>query len=111
METIVAVEVQLENGERRYFLTWGRIQNTIDPKPLEDLILKKSSHFAIGGKAISARLCASLQEASNEPGFYVCFFEMCQMKIPYGKTTYPKWRSKINKLMRNGKEIAFLWHG
>jgi hypothetical protein len=109
MDHIVSVEVELENGDPRYFLTWGRIQDTIDPAPLEQLILDQSHKFAIGGKAKSARLCRSLQEASQEAGFYECFFEMCQKKIPYGENTYPKWREDIEKKMRSGKEIWFIW--
>ena len=57
MEDIVAVAVELENREVRYFLTWGRIQATVDPVPLEKLILAQSGHFALDGKAVKARLC------------------------------------------------------
>ena len=105
MEDIVTVAVDLENGDVRYFLTWGRIQDPVDPHPLEQLILEKSPRFAIGGTVVRARLCNSLQEAAKEAGFYECFFSMCQKKIPFGKKTYPKWRSEIDQQMRSGKEI------
>jgi hypothetical protein len=111
MENIVAVAIDLENGDVRYFLTWGRIQHPVDPHPLEQLMLEQSSHFAIGGKAVRARLCISLQEAAKEAGFYECFFDMCQKKIPFGETTYSPWRSEIDRRMRSGKEIWYLWHG
>ncbi len=74
MENIVAVEVELENGQRRYFLTWGRIQDAVDPALLEQLVLRQSPRFSLGGKPIRARLCLSLQEASRESCFYECFF-------------------------------------
>ena len=111
MEDIVAVAVDLENGDVRYFLTWGRIQNTVDPHLLEQVILAQSTRFAIGGKAVRARLCSSLQDAAQEAGFYECFFSMCQKRIPFGEKTYPKWRSEIDGKMRAGKEIYYLWHG
>ncbi len=111
MEDIVAVAVELENGDVRYFLTWGRIQSNVDPAPLERIVLEQSHRFALGGKATKARLCESLQEASNEAGFYECFFSMCQEKIPFGKTTYPKWRARMDKKMKMGKELYYLWHG
>jgi hypothetical protein len=111
MEDIVAVAVDLENGDVRYFLTWGRIQDPVDPHPLEQLILEQSARFAIGGKAVRARLCVSLQEAAKEAGFYECFFSKCQEKIPFGVKTYPKWRSEMDRRMRSGKEICYIWHG
>jgi hypothetical protein len=39
MDDIVAVEIRLATGENRYFLTWGRIQDAVEPKPLAELVL------------------------------------------------------------------------
>lgn len=108
MEDIVAVAVELKNGECCYFLTWGRIQHTVNPRPLEKLVLAKSNGFALGGKALSARVCCNLQEASGQPFFYECFFSMCQERIPFGVETYEPWRKSINKQMRSGNELYFL---
>ena len=33
---------------------------------------------------------------------------MCQQKIPFGETMYPKWRQEMDTKMKNGKEIWFL---
>jgi hypothetical protein len=107
MEDIVAVELELDNAEKRYFLTWGRIQHRIDPAPLEALILRVSPHFSIGGKPVRARLCATLHEAAGEPFFFEYFFAMCQKKIPFGPR-YDNWRAKIDRAMNEGKEICFL---
>ena len=71
MEDIVAVAVDLDAGERRFFLTWGRIQDPVDRGPLERLILEQSTGFALGGKPLRAKVCSSLQVAADEP-----FFEM-----------------------------------
>lgn len=107
MENIVAVEVALENGEKRYFLTWGRIQSTVDTTSLESLIFEHSVKFALGGVPVRARVCQSLQEASREPYFYECFFVMCQEKIPFG-TGYRQWKDSMATAMEHGKELYFL---
>jgi hypothetical protein len=107
MEDIVAVAITLEDGARRYFLTWGRIQDPVDPEPLEQIILERSTGFSLGGKPVRAELCVSLQEAAKEPYFYECYFSMCQAKRPNGKK-YDKWQRKIDELMRRGKQIWYL---
>ncbi len=107
MENIIAVELALETGERRYFLTWGRIQSTVDTTSLEDQVLKHSIRFALGGTPVSAHVCESLQEASGEPYFYECFFLMCQERIPFGEE-YRRWKEGMAAAMEKGKELYFL---
>ena len=106
MDDIVAVAIELEDGTQRYFLTWGRIQDRVNPKRLEEIVLKHSTSFRLGGAPARARLCDSLQEASQERYFYECFFEMCQKKIPY-RDNYESWRRKMDKRMRQGYEISY----
>src|SRR5689334_14731603 len=72
MEDIVAVEVTLDTAEKRYFLTWGRVHHRVDPAPLEALLLRVGRAFDLGGAPVSARLCATLQEAAGQPYFYEC---------------------------------------
>ena len=107
MEDIVAVEVRLESGESRYFLTWGRIQDAVDPGPLEALVLRQCRKFALGGTPIAACLCPSLQEASKQPYFYECFFDMCQKITPFGPK-YQQWRKRIAEAMEKGKGLWYL---
>ncbi|SRR5258706_3388440 len=107
MEDIVAVAVELESNARRFFLTWGRIQDTVDPEPLEQLILQQSTKFDLGGKPVRATLCMSLQEAAHEPYFYECFFLMCQKPIPFGNQ-YDVWKTEMGRKMRSGKELYYL---
>lgn len=45
VEDLVAVAVELESGETRFFLTWGRIQERVDPAPLAALVLRQASTF------------------------------------------------------------------
>ncbi|HLU08566.1 MAG TPA: hypothetical protein VK003_02790 [Oceanobacillus sp.] len=107
MEDIVALALELENGSRLYVLTWGRIQDAVDPAPLEQLVFEQSVNRVFGEKLVRARLCQSLQEASNEPYFYEYFFAMCQKKIPFGEE-YHQWRKEMDEKMRSGKELYYL---
>ncbi len=90
MDDIVAVAIELEDGTQRYFLTWGRIQDRVNPKRLEEIVLKHSTSFRLG----------------EERYFYECFFDMCQKKIPHGDH-YESWRRKMDKRMRQGYEISY----
>ncbi|HEX4204095.1 MAG TPA: hypothetical protein VHZ51_07825 [Ktedonobacteraceae bacterium] len=107
MEDIVAVRVELQDGTYRFFLTWGRIQERVDPEPLEQLIFDHCEAFDLGGTPIKASLCCTLQEAISAPYFYEYFFMMGQQTIPFGKN-YNKWRKQMDKKMRDGKELYYL---
>ncbi|MBK7884053.1 MAG: hypothetical protein IPJ81_09835 [Chitinophagaceae bacterium] len=71
MEDIVALKVKLKSGECRYLMTWGRIQDSVDPEPLETLMAEKIS---FGVEIESVTLCKTLQEASKEPLFLKLFY-------------------------------------
>jgi hypothetical protein len=107
VEDVIAVEVQTDDGRSCYFITWGRIQDRIDPEPVESVILAVARRFATPGKAVSARLCESLQEARDSPLFYEALLSFAHHPIPFGRTSYPKWRRRIDNAMRAGREIYF----
>jgi hypothetical protein len=107
MEDVVAVEVELDNGQRRYFVTWGRIQSSTDPEPLEKLILSQCRRFRLGGEPLRARVCWSLQEAAKAPFFFEALFGMAQTQIPFGDG-YEAWQKERLSAMRDGKEIRYL---
>lgn len=110
MEDIVAVEVGLDTGESRFFLTWGRIQDPVGLEKLAAVVLKNAPRFAIGdGAPVSARVRWSLQPATEAPYFYEVFFQMCQQPIPFG-AGYEAWRKRMLRRMREGKEIHYLGH-
>jgi hypothetical protein len=104
MEDLVAVELITLEGPVCYFITWGRIQDAVDPEPLEQLILSVADHFALPGTPRSTKLCDSLQDAKEAPFFYEALFSFAQKPIPFG-SGYQKWRRRMDKLMRQGKEI------
>lgn len=107
MEDLVAVEVTLENGTARYFLTWGRIQDVVDPTELERIVLERSHRFSLGGRATKASLCAHLRDARDEPFFYEARWKFSQQPIPYGRR-YQRWRRKTDQEMREGRHLYFL---
>jgi hypothetical protein len=85
------------------FARWH--SDRVDPGPLEELILQLAPKFKMPGRPISARLCGSLQEASEAPSFYEYFFSFCQRRIPFGDD-YESWRQTMEERMRAGHEIA-----
>ena len=107
MEDIVAITLELESGSKLYLLTWGRIQDAVDPAPLENLVFEQSVNRVFGEKLVRAHLCRSLQEAAQEPFFYEYFFSMCQKKIPFGNEHH-QWRQEMDGKMRSGKELYYL---
>ncbi len=102
---LVAVEAITDTDRRCYFLTWGRIQDTVDPRPLEELIVAIAGKFKTPGRVVNARVCADLGEARDAPLFFEYFFDFCQKPIPFGDD-YDAWRTSTNQRMRDGYEIA-----
>ena len=83
MEDIVAVEVGLDTGESRFFLTWGRIQHPVEREKLAAVVLRNAPRFAIGeGAPVSARVRWSLQPAIEAPYFFESFFEIASGRFP-----------------------------
>lgn len=107
MEELVAVAVELASGDVRYFITWGRIQHPVDPRPLARLILDQCHHFALGSGVRTVRICPTLQEAAQQPFFYDALFTFAQHPIPFG-SGYDAWRAAIDLRMQAGKEFYFL---
>ena len=107
MEDIVAVAIELKEGTRRFFLTWGRIQDPVEPGPLEQLVFKHCLSYDLGRTPVRACLCATLQEAVHAPYFYEYFFLIGQQTIPFGRQ-YQKWKQHRNKKMQAGKELYYL---
>lgn len=107
VENIVAIAVALETGDERFFITWGRIQDTVDEGELLALVLRHSTTFSLGGVPTSARACVTLQEASNEPYFYEALFDFGQQRIPEGRR-YNHWRRRIAAEMEQGKHLWYL---
>ena len=107
MDHLVAIAVELEGGAKQFYMTWGRIQHTSDPAPLEQLVLRHCTQHDLGGTPLTARLCRTLQEASHAPYFYEALFTFSQTLIPSGER-YESWRSDLNERMQRGEELYYL---
>jgi hypothetical protein len=104
MEDVVAIEVTLADGGRRYYVTWGRIQDAVDPAPVYELVMRMA-----GGQAVCARMCQTLREAaesSEAPYFYEALTHYSVQSIPFGRG-YARWRRKRAAAMERGHEIYF----
>jgi hypothetical protein len=109
VDDVIAVAVRLDDGRERYFLTWGRIQDKIDPGPVCDLVLRSSRSCSLGGAPVSARLCATLREAADSPDapyFYECFFQFASQPPP-SEEDYPAWKARIAERMEAGRDISY----
>ena len=106
VEELIAVRLTLASGEERFVVTWGRIQDTVDPAPVEQIVLERSTGFSLGSEAVRAEMCATLQEARDQPYFFEALFDFSQRRIPVDG--YEAWRSEIDRRMRAGKELYYL---
>jgi len=107
VDDVVAVEVRLENQQRRYFMTWGRIQAAVDPRPLAELVLRHASTCDLGGRPAAADVCRTLQAARDAPYFFEALISFSRQIIPDG-AEYDGWRAQRAKAMAEGKEIFYL---
>ena len=110
MDSIIAVQVTLDSGAGRYFLTWGRLEAN-DPWPgdIERAVLKASGRWAIGGTAVAARVCDSLQEASGERYFYEELTGMqWQMPPPAAAKKFTAWADAMTAAVLRGEQLYFL---
>jgi hypothetical protein len=108
VDDVVAVEVRLADGRQRYFLTWGRIQDTVDSGPVCDLVLRFSRSCSLGGVPVSARLCTALREAADSPDapyFYEGFLAFAR-PAPV-EEDQPAWKAEIAEKMKAGREIYY----
>lgn len=113
MDDVVAVAVELGEGGARYFLTHGRIFDPVETDGLEAAVLRFAPSCGLEGSPTTARVCATLQEASGEPYFFECLFEMTRDAVspssgPFGRWRYGRWKKRIARDMNEGRGIWYL---
>ena len=109
MEDVIAVQVRLADGGRRYFLTWGRIQDAVDPEPVCDVVMRFARLCSLGSEPVTARLCSTLREAAEShdaPHFYEALLSYPRSAIPLGND-YDAWRQQRAEAMDGGREIYY----
>jgi hypothetical protein len=104
MEEVVAVELRLEGGETRYFMTWGRVQDPVDGSALEAIVMGQAPAFDLGGVPLRARLCGTLQEASRQPYFFEALLSFSRRRPAWTEA----WRKSADRKMRKGKDLFYL---
>jgi len=107
VEDVVDARVRLRDGSSRYFMTWGRILDPVDPKGIERLIWSALGRFNLGGVPDSIDLCGSLQEAAQSEYFYEALLEIARESITFGPT-HAEWVATKKERMVQGKEIWYL---
>jgi hypothetical protein len=91
MEDVIAVEVRLADGARRFFVTWGRIQDVVDPDPVCAVVMRFAQSCALGGQPVAARVCSTLREAAeteDAPMFYEARREQIAKEMERGRSIY-----------------------
>jgi hypothetical protein len=107
VDDIVAIRVKLASGGERFFLTYGRIFDTVEATGTLDAVAENLSKFDLGGRPVRVELCHSLQEAKDQPYFFEAVFSLAQTPIPLG-AKYKAWRRKIAKEMESGQHLHYL---
>lgn len=108
MNDVVAVRVELGDGGKRYFVTWGRIQDPVDTASLEELVLRFAHKCSLGGEPMRARVCDTLREAAESdsaPYFFECFFEFASNTNMAG-VDFEQWRAERAQEMAAGRQSA-----
>jgi hypothetical protein len=107
VEDVVAVAVRLHTGESRFFMTWGRIQDKVDPQRLEALVLRHARTCDLGGIPTEASVCLSLREASEAPYFYEGLLNFARAARP-DAAAYAAWQDAIAADMQRGRHLYYL---
>jgi hypothetical protein len=107
MEYVVALRVRLRRGGSRYFMTWGRLFDPVDPARLEAVVGEHLGKFDLGGEPVSVEVCSTLQEASAQPYFFEALWWFGQQKVPYGPG-YKRWVSSKRRQLQGGQDLRYL---
>lgn len=103
----MAVELKTPAGGPYFVMTFGRIQDPVDPCELEAIVLKHASNIGLS-HATSAEVCWSLRDARDGPYFYeaLLFFAAELAKVPSRR--YERWRRRTAREMSKGKHLWYL---
>ena len=108
MENIVAVKVLDKTRGKVAFLTWGRVFDSTDPKPLmEAVAIAAAARFGLH-QIVSIEVCKCLQEAADHQYFFEALSTLSGKPIPLGRATYRSWSAKMRRGIKSGKELYLL---
>jgi hypothetical protein len=104
MDDVVCVKVKDKTRGTVFVMTWGRVFDPIDPKPLFKALRQGLQPSGLR-EIKSMHLCDSLAEGAAETFFYEALISFAQKPIPFGRETYWRWTEKTRRAIENGKEI------
>jgi hypothetical protein len=81
MEDIVAIRVVDSRSKKHFFVTWGRVFDSVDPTLLLEAVRSALSKFGGISAIRSTNVCDTLQEASKQPYFYEALFSFSRERV------------------------------
>lgn len=108
VEDVVAVELIARSGVKHHVITFGRIQDPVDPEALVEIVIGRASMFGLGD-AVSARVCGSLQEAKEAPYFFEALIDFgARLARAALEVDWELWRATTDREMRDGRHLYYL---
>ena len=105
MDNVAAVALRLVEGDTRYYLVY---EIDLDAGTVEAAVMEATQGSDLGGQPLEAKVCTNLQEASGEPYFFECLFEMTRDAVPPSSWRYGRWKRRVARDMKEGRGLWFL---
>lgn len=105
MDNVAAVALRLVDGGTRYFLVY---EIDLDAETVEAAAMEAAQRNDFGGQPVEAKVCTNLQEASGEPYFFECLFEMTRDAVPPSSWRYGRWKRRVARDIKEGQGLWFL---
>ena len=105
MDNVAAVALTLVDGGTRYFLVY---ELDLSAGTVEAVVMEAARRNDFGGQPLEAKVCTNLQEASGEPYFFECLFEMTRDAVPPSSWRYGRWKRRVARGIDEGQGLWFL---
>jgi hypothetical protein len=89
MEDVIAIRARTDQGQVRYWRTWGRLFDPVEPDPMIAAVRPHLRWSDKQGEIVEITICVSLQEASDQPYFYEGLFWLGRRISRSGTATTP----------------------
>lgn len=107
VEDVVAVRVALSDGASRYFVTWGRTQDPVDPRPVEEVVLRFANSCSLGASPVTAHLSATLRKAAESREAPYFFEAMLAFAADRQSEPDDRRRAERDEAMHAGRESYY----
>jgi hypothetical protein len=106
VEDIVAVELKTPSGVPHCVMTFGRIQEAVDPTDVESIVLEHASRIGLS-EATSAEVCWSLRDARDAPYFYEALVDFAASLAAREHQDYEERRERTDRQMHAGEHLWY----